>query len=1007
MSLAPHGQQSDMLRGSNPFSTEEASDGEGDTHTTSEHDQQSQYTQQLNRNPYNNSAESNGAGVGAEVGSEKVVNPFNDNFVDVEMTVVQDIGLQEANSSYGLRPSHSTHAIDVNDVENINETIQAMDEQQKELREYYYNTQEPRPNTIYYRQDGSRNTGQNRPKLDDIFNKGGVDDTTDESTSAAQQEEMFEVKQLDTTGAIKFGWVKGVLVRCLLNIWGVMLFIRLSWVVGQAGIGLASCVILLSTVVTIITTVSMSAICTNGEVKGGGAYYLISRSLGPEFGGAIGLIFSFANAVGIALYVVGFAETVFEIMNNNDATWFGKQADVRIIGIITITLLLGIAMIGTSWEAKIQLVLLTVLSGGIVVFMIGSFAGPDALQRDQGFVGYSTSVFSDNFGPHWQGETFFSVFSIFFPAATGILAGANMSGDLKDAQKAIPKGTFLAIGISTTVYLVMAWVCGFCVLRQVIDTRASADANSTVYSTEYGLLYSYDVVAMVSIWSPLVYAGIFSATLSSALVSLVSAPRIFQAVCKDKLFPYTSYFAVGMGPGDDPMRGYFLAYGIGLIFVLMGELNTIAPVLSNFFLMSYALINYSCFALSMSKSPAWRPAFKYYNKWLSLIGALLCLAIMFIINWVAALISIAIIFVVYKYIEWAKPDANWGSAAQAAQYMKALDNMLELEITIEHVKTFRPQLLVMQGDMSQRYELLRLASYFSQRYGLLLATNIITGLDFEENGIKYLDDVKSRELALLDRKKLKVFLDVFLAGTLREGLRQSLQIGGMGKMRPNTVMFGFKHDWIRDMQEVPEYVGMIEDCLTSKMGVIVARGTRDNEHMDTIFSFFEGKHRPKKTIDVWWLGDDGGLTILIPYLITKSNFWSKCKLRILTVGEGMDMTTERLRMTRLLRKFRISGEVVVVDNQSDNPSPESIEMWQQYGVGMKGELTNRIRRYLRLRELMKEYSDEASLIFMTLPVPRKTEESTVYMAFLDLMSVDLPPTCLIRGNQQSVLTFYS
>eukprot|EP01134_Creolimax_fragrantissima_P001336 CFRG1336T1 len=931
---------------------------------------------------------------------------FADNFVDVDISY-PGTSADQVDHGSSLVSQNSITAIDIKGPEEVN--LPGLSNS--------YNTQEPLPNTIFYRQDSKQNrTGKARPTLNDIQSRfdrrknGGEDDGSSEVVSEVGNHGLprSDAKLRSTHGAVKFGWIKGVLVRCLLNIWGVMLFIRLSWVVGQAGVGLACCVILLSSVVTIITTVSMSAICTNGEVKGGGAYYLISRSLGPEFGGAIGLIFSFANAVGIALYVVGFAETVYDIMEDNDTTWFGKQADIRIIGIVTITVLLGITMIGTSWEAKIQLVLLVVLLGGILVFFIGAFAGPQNNdQIAQGFTGFSTSTFSDNFGPHWYGESFFSVFAIFFPAATGILAGANMSGDLKDAQKAIPKGTFLAILISSVVYMVMAWFCGFTVQRQVIDEEASNAANSTVYGTDYGLLFSYDVVAMVSIWSPLVYAGIFSATLSSALVSLVSAPRIFQAVCKDKLFPYTWYFAVGRGPGDDPVRGYFLAYFIGLGFVLVGELNTIAPVLSNFFLTSYALINYSCFALSMSKSPAWRPAFKYYNKWLSLMGAGLCLVIMFVINWIAALISIAIIAIVYKYIEWAKPDANWGSAAQAAQYIRALDNMLELETTIDHVKTFRPQMLVMVGDISQRYELLRLCSYITSRCGMLLAINIITGIAFEDNGVKLLESTKTKELALLDGKKMKVFLDVFLADTLRAGIRQSLQLAGLGKMRPNTVVFGFKHDWIREMQEVPEYIGGIEDCLTSKMGVMIVRGSREDGTMDTSFGFFEDSHRPRGTVDVWWLADDGGLTILLPYLLNKSHFWSKCKLRILTVGENTEMTTERLRMTRLLRKFRISGEVVVVENQSDNPDPESIEMWQKYGVGIKGELTSRIRRHLRLRELMKENSDNASLIFMTLPVPRKTEDCTTYMAFLDLLTVDMPPVCLLRGNQQSVLTFYS
>uniref|UniRef100_A0ACB8EQW7 Uncharacterized protein n=1 Tax=Sphaerodactylus townsendi TaxID=933632 RepID=A0ACB8EQW7_9SAUR len=229
----------------------------------------------------------------------------------------------------------------------------------------------------------------------------------------------------DSKGVVKFGWIKGVLVRCMLNIWGVMLFIRLSWIVGQAGIGLAVLVIAMATVVTTITGLSTSAIATNGFVRGGGAYYLISRSLGPEFGGAIGLIFAFANAVAVAMYVVGFAETVVELLKEHGVVMLDGTNDIRIIGAITIVILLGISVAGMEWEAKAQIVLLVILLVAIVDFIIGTFI-PFESKKPRGFFGYK--------------------------AATGILAGANISGDLADPQLAIPKGTLLAILITTVVY---------------------------------------------------------------------------------------------------------------------------------------------------------------------------------------------------------------------------------------------------------------------------------------------------------------------------------------------------------------------------------------------------------------------------------------------------------------------------------------------------------------------------------------------------------------------------
>jgi amino acid transporter len=162
----------------------------------------------------------------------------------------------------------------------------------------------------------------------------------------------------------------------------------------------------------------------------------------------------------------------------------------------------------------------------------------------------------------------------------------------------------------------------------------------------------------ISVWAPLVIIGIFAATLSSALASLVGAPKVFQAVCRDEIFPYIRFFAKGSGPNDEPRRAYILVFFIASGFIAIAELNVIAPIISNFFLMSYALINYAVFAASLGRSPGWRPSFKYYNKWVSLFGALLCIGIMFLIEWWAALLTIVIIGALYKYVSYKKPEVR-------------------------------------------------------------------------------------------------------------------------------------------------------------------------------------------------------------------------------------------------------------------------------------------------------------------------------------------------------------
>ena len=168
----------------------------------------------------------------------------------------------------------------------------------------------------------------------------------------------------------------------------------------------------------------------------------------------------------------------------------------------------------------------------------------------------------------------------------------------------------------------------------------------------------FQLMQKISVWAPLVIIGIFAATLSSALASLVGAPKVFQAVCRDEIFPYITFFAKGVGPNDEPRRAYILVFFIAAGFIAIAELNVIAPIISNFFLMSYALINYAVFAASLGRSPGWRPSFKYYNKWISLFGALLCIGIMFLIEWWAALVTIVIIAALYKYVSYSKPQVR-------------------------------------------------------------------------------------------------------------------------------------------------------------------------------------------------------------------------------------------------------------------------------------------------------------------------------------------------------------
>ncbi|XP_005241511.2 solute carrier family 12 member 1 isoform X1 [Falco peregrinus] len=1003
------------------------------------------------------------------------------------------------------------------------------------LQTFGHNTVDPVPKIDYYRNTGSISGNKlSRPSLLEIHEQlaknisvstGSVErvangeSTTGDETAVSKEEE-------NKTGFVKFGWVKGVLVRCMLNIWGVMLFIRLSWIVGQAGIGLGIIVIGLSVVVTTLTGISMSAICTNGVVRGGGAYYLISRSLGPEFGGSIGLIFAFANAVAVAMYVVGFAETVVELLKESDTLMVDESNDIRIIGTITVVCLLGISVAGMEWEAKAQVILLFVLLIAIANFFIGTVIPTNNEKKARGFFNYQASIFAENFGPDFRsGEGFFSVFAIFFPAATGILAGANISGDLKDPQIAIPKGTMLAIVITTVAYIGVAICVASCVVRD-----ATGNVNNTVVPgmscngssacslgydfsrcasqpCDYGLMNNFQVMSMVSGFGPLITAGIFSATLSSALASLVSAPKVFQALCKDNVYKGLEFFAKGYGKNNEPIRGYVLTFVIAMAFILIAELNTIAPIISNFFLASYALINFSCFHASYAKSPGWRPAFRYYNMWVSLFGALLCCGVMFVINWWAALITYAIELFLYIYVTYKKPEVNWGSSTQALYYINALDSALALTTVEDHVKNFRPQCIALTGAPMIRPALLDITHTFTKNNGLCICCEVYTGP--RKLCVKEMNSGMAKKQAWLTKNKRKAFYAAVAADSFRDGVKSLLQASGLGRMKPNTLVIGFKKDWRNAaVAQVENYVGVIHDAFDFELGMIIIRISQGfdisqvlqvqeelekleqerlaleatikendfEEGKSSICGFFRKastfhipKHETKKettintiqsmhvgefnqklleastqfkkkqgkgTIDIWWLFDDGGLTILIPYILTIRKKWKNCKLRIFTGGKVNRIEEEKLGMASLLSKFRIKfADINIICDINIKPSKESWkffeEMIEPYRLHesckdittaekLKRETPWKITdaeleaykeksyRQVRLNELLQEHSRAANLIVLSLPVARKGVVSDyLYMAWLEILSKNLPPILMVRGNHKNVLTFYS
>lgn len=1049
----------------------------------------------------------------------------------------------------------------------------------------------------------------------------------------------------DGGGDNKFGPWDGVMVSCLLNIFGVIMFLRLGWVVGQAGIILAIVIVLMSGVVTTVTTMSMAAICTNGEVKAGGAYYMISRSIGPDFGGAIGILFTLGQCVACAMYVIGFCETLtgssqLNVGSVGNATASlngtgddggeifsmtgGAMNDMRLYGIGLITVLLVMALYGVGWVIKLQIALLTLLLATIGSFCIGCIYYED---ENADLSDTLNSDFQETDGVEY---TFFSVFAVFFPAVTGIMAGANISGLLRNPSSDIPKGTFHAIGWSTIVYCIMAFLVGMVVSRE-------------------DLLSKYTIMADIDLTGGfLVIGGVYAATFSSALASIVGAPQLLSSVARDELFGFLSYFKVthrrqgfrfieapfvegvsssflrklkwymlaqclyseddshsvslqetwkklrqlfegrldaskmiqiiverGVSRPDgmtmfppfgtaykpytsseldsmssdaletvlvdhliavlerphqaelddfvqsvfdgclevdrgeskqartgllqardlcellrrtakgqssrfspehlvtfimnadvkdhgsrcvrygrcvkiaDPIRGYFVCYAIACGFIVMGDLNAVAPLISMFFMMTYGMINYSCFSSTISKSPGWRPTFKYYNPWVSLFGAILCVVCMFLTDVYFALAAIVIAGLLWQYVSVSEPTTDWGPATDAAFFKSSVKSVMKLRrMNVHHAKTFRPNYLVLthgskicDADKS----MLRFVYTLRKGGGLAIVGHVRQGSGFvdtatlQEDGhyiCPLTDDVRHRSTQLMHRLGLGINKDrgymaytQVVAPSFTEGGRMLISCSGLGSLRPNTVMIRYPDEWARvrkgtdraaaktgdDSFRCEDWFKLVQGATKMRMHVAVVHNIdiSDDDLRADESTLRNTKH---DTVDVYWIMDNGGITLLVPFLMRKSMFWKLRTKRVRLIGliTKLNEVGHKLQELKdLCSKYRFNDWTCSVealssmDGGSTEPHPQTIKTYEALpGVQpiMKQKQPFWAKRWLRIGELIRENSSKAAMVYVTMPFPRSWMRPRDWLGWCEILTSHGRPTVLIRGSGRSVMT---
>ena len=661
------------------------------------------------------------------------------------------------------------------------------------------------------------------------------------------------------------GTFAGVFTPSILTILGIILFLRTGFVVGNVGLAKALIIMGIATAVSVLTSISLAAIATNIEVKGGGDYYLISRTLGLEFGGAIGVVLFLAQSVSIAFYAIGLGEATAAI-----AGWESGLA-VQVIAVAAVLLLFVLAWAGADVATRFQFVVMAILIAALLSFYLGAIASFDSSTLSRSWTSPPGAI------------GFWAVFAIFFPAVTGFTQGVSMSGDLEDPGRSLPRGTFAAVGLSTVVYVTVAvLLAGAVPLFLLIDDTGEA-------------------MRRVAIIGPLVSLGVIAATLSSAMASLLGGPRILQSLAADRVFPALGIFAKGYGPSNNPRPATVVALLIALVTIGLGSLNVIAPVVSMFFLLSYGLLNYATYYEARAGSPSFRPRFRWFDKRLSLAGALLCVGAMLAINPLASFVAVVVMFAVYQYLSRRDVPARWSDASHSHHFSRAVENIKALDREVEHPRHWRPQVLVFSADPDRRARMLQFASWLEGGSGFTAVFRIVEG-----EGALMRREAALQQQALqgeIDELGLDILGRAVLAPDGMDALPVIVQSFGLGPLRANTVLFGWPESPGRARREM--YVRAVRDV--ARLGVNVVSMSTDDEG----WARLQRVPVKKRRIDVWWGGDSSSrLALLGAYLASRTPEWSRATRRVVVpVNAGEDPEAVTGTVEAMLDEARITADV--------------------------------------------------------------------------------------------------
>lgn len=656
-----------------------------------------------------------------------------------------------------------------------------------------------------------------------------------------------------------------VFMTAISTILGAILFLRFGYAVGNVGLIGTLMIILIGHLVTIPTAMAVAEIATNQKVEGGGAYYIISRSFGLNIGGAIGIALYLSQAISVSFYIIAFMEST-RLLRDFVLEQYGfyiydETVTYAMMALLTLIMLTKGANIGVKALYGVVLILFVSLA----MFFAGN-------------TDYTPASY-DPFARVENPESFFYVFTIIFPAFTGIAAGLGLSGDLKDPKRAIPRGTLWATVGGIVVYVAVAFKLFY---------SASPEDLADITGEEM-------VMQKIAAWGPIIPIGLACAALSSALGSVMVAPRTLQALGSDQVFPgkWGKWMGRGRAKDGEPINASVITCLIAALGAALGDINVVAEIIAMFFMVTYGAICMVSFLEHFAADPSYRPTFR--SRWyVSLFGGLLCVILMFLMNPMYASISVAIMVIMYIAITRVNPDKSGLEnlfKGVIFQMSRELQILLQRNDAASSEERWRPFLLCISRDSFRRRGAFDMVRWISYKYGFGTYIHYIEGY-LDKDTKQEADETKSRLIQLAEGTKSKVYLDTIVSPSYTSAIAQSVQLPGISGKGNNLIL----HEYSKNEPDTLDSLISNYQILKSiDFDVCVLRSSYKG------FGY-------KKEIHIWITTSDSqnaNLMVLIGYIILGHPEWKKGVLKIFSIFQGDELAAKHDRMIEHIKSGRL------------------------------------------------------------------------------------------------------